>query len=147
MRNRWVWGLRFSSFVDSPNPELVDGPFNEAGHLCDRGLTLRPCADLPLLELLVTLLDDVAGNRAAAVELGLVPFQLDPVGVEVDHLIYINNIFMLFLLKWSEISCFLICFVMLSSSLFLFLTKSFLEGRIIHILNISNLKNKVIFVH
>ncbi len=86
MREGRVGRLRFSGFVNGPHPELVDGSFNETGHFADRGFTLRPCADLPLLELLVALLDDVAGNGAAAIELGFVPFQLGPVGVEVDHL-------------------------------------------------------------
>ena len=87
VRDGWIRGHRFSSLVDSPDPELVDGPFDESRVLADRGFSFGLGADLPLLVLLVSLLDDVAGDGAAAVELGLVPLELDPVGVEVNNLI------------------------------------------------------------
>jgi len=87
VRNRWVRRNGFSSLVNGPDPELVDGSFNEAWDLADRSLAFRSGTDLPFLELFVSLLDDVAGDGAAAVKLRLVPLELHPVGVEIDYLV------------------------------------------------------------
>ena len=85
-------GLGLASLVDSDDPELVPLALAQAGHprfqLIDGGCTVLVVCDegVEPAAKFVFLLDDVVGDGATSILLGLVPPKSDRLVVEVHNL-------------------------------------------------------------
>ncbi len=80
-----VTGHSLTALIDRPHAELVNVPFDEVLHLARSDVTLHLGALRPVGAVLVLLLNDVPGNRRAAVRLRALPVELHPLRVVVGN--------------------------------------------------------------